>query len=194
MKASAHSVGLSWKKGRTWPSLSLAPSQPRPMGLMFGATLWEYSVAGGTNSHGFVLQGTVFTNRDFPGASATFGSLAVGINNRHEIVGFYYDTATFPHGFLRERDHFTVIDVPFSGATATEALGINDRGEIVGIYRGRDLRIHGFLKKGSSFTPLDVPFPGVNGTFPYGINNKGEIVGLYGDSSGGHGFSKGEFT
>ena len=154
-----------------------------------GDIIGDYALS--APGHTFILQGIVLTNIDFPG----FGSRSLGINNLDEIVGFYSDNG-FLHGYLRERDQFITIDVPFAVAGSTTATGRNDSGQIVGSYGGSDGNVHGFLKDGSSFTGLDVPFPGVMNTACNGINNKGEIVGGYLDNLGVHGFifSNGVFT
>jgi uncharacterized membrane protein len=83
---------------------------------------------------------------------------------------------------------FTSFDVPFAGASDTEASGINDAGQIVGLYSDASGG-HGFLKDGSTYTSLDVPFAGASGTEALGINNAGAIVGYYFDASfSTHGF------
>jgi probable HAF family extracellular repeat protein len=48
---------------------------------------------------------------------------------------------------------FSAIDVPFAGATATEANGINSAGQIVGTYNDQN-RTHGFLA-----APAAIPEP-----------------------------------
>ena len=80
-----------------------------------------------------------FTAINVPGATST---QAFGINERSQIVGFYFDGVGELHGFLLDRGTFTTIDAP--GATSTEALGINAGGQIVGRYfaGGRE---HGFV-------------------------------------------------
>jgi hypothetical protein len=42
------------------------------------------------------------------------------------------DARGLPHGFLKDGDMFTTIDVP--GATNTQAFGINAAGQIVGMF------------------------------------------------------------
>jgi uncharacterized membrane protein len=103
-------------------------------------------------THGFILQGSVLTTLDFPGA---IFSDAIGINNLGEIVGRFVDASGTSHGFLRNRDVFITIDVP--GASNTVPWGINDLGEISGSYTGSDGRTHGFLKTESAFISFDVP-------------------------------------
>ncbi len=50
------------------------------------------------NVQGFLLSGGVFTTIDVPAAAATEPQ---GINNNGAIVGFYADTSSVVHGFLR---------------------------------------------------------------------------------------------
>src|SRR5215468_8208510 len=73
-----------------------------------------------------------FTTIDPPGATH---SLASGINDAGQIVGWYTTGVGGYHGFLLDVDgSYTTIDVP--GAIATYAEGINAAGQIVGvIYR-----------------------------------------------------------
>ena len=68
-----------------------------------------------------------FVSFDIAGADRT---IALDINNRGQIVGFYRDTMT--HGFLIDKRALTTIDVP--EATSTVAMGINERGLIAGYY------------------------------------------------------------
>jgi probable HAF family extracellular repeat protein len=61
---------------------------------------------------------------DVPGASVT---LAYGINNKGQVVGYYTLPGQYAwHSFLYDAGAFTLLDVPFSGATnGTQAYGIN---------------------------------------------------------------------
>ena len=96
------------------------------------------------------------------------------------------------HGFLYTGGSFTQIDVPFAGATSTEALGINNAGQIVGFFDGSTLtrlplhrrQLHPNRRARSTATRA------------YGINNAGQIVGLFDNSTGAHGFldTGGSFT
>jgi uncharacterized membrane protein len=58
-------------------------------------------------------------------------TLALGINNRGQIVGVYSDEA-IGHGFLLQKDTFTVIDAP-GAVLSTAAFSINDRGQVLGL-------------------------------------------------------------
>lgn len=125
---------------------------------------------------------------EFPGA---YGTMACGINNRGQIVGYYYDTSG-GHGFLLDRGGFTKVDFPKSDSTI--AYDINDRGQIVGNYYDNSGG-HGFLLDKGKSTTID--FPEADWTVACGINNRGQIVGYYYDSSGRHHgffFDRGRFT
>ena len=60
-------------------------------------------------------------------------------------MGHYVDATGTTHGFLRDKEGFTAIDVP--GALVTNPLKINDRRQIVGISFDADGVLHGFLSK-----------------------------------------------
>src|SRR5713226_3039824 len=69
-----------------------------------------------------------FTIIDVPGASSTE---AHGVNGLGQVVGRFTD-ATGEHGFLKDGDTFTTIDVPFGDLGTTRANGINATGKVVG--------------------------------------------------------------
>jgi uncharacterized membrane protein len=144
-----------------------------------------------------------FTLIDVPGATETH---AFGVNPLGEIVGFYFDSSFFEHGFLLSNGTFTTIDAPAAllppppSNNGTAATGINSQGEIVGSYFD-STGAHGFLLSNGTFTTIDAPGAktpaGFEFTNPSGINPRGDIVGSYFDSSGNvHGFllSRGKFT
>jgi uncharacterized membrane protein len=94
---------------------------------------------------GFVASGGVFVNfvAPFPGLVSLRG-----VNNTGDIVG-----TVGLSSFLYSGGVFTLIDVPFAGASDTIATGINDLGQIVGTYFA-DGHEHGFLA-----TPIPEPVP-----------------------------------
>src|SRR5260370_10196983 len=77
-------------------------------------------------TRGFLLQGGVFTQIDYPGAVATE---AYGINKTGQIVGLYYGGGR-DHGFVLQGGIYTTVDAPSS--TRTLALGNNSGGQVAG--------------------------------------------------------------
>jgi probable HAF family extracellular repeat protein len=140
-----------------------------------------------TTSHGFLLNGGVYTSLDYPGALFT---VANAINNNGQIVGFYSDASGVYHGFSLSGGTYTSIDPP--GSTQTEADGVNDAGEIVGTYcltsecAANDDTFQAFVLNSGTFTTITIP--GATATGAVGVNNKGDIVGAYFDSVGNSGF------
>ena len=115
----------------------------------------------------------------FPGARVTS---VTGINNSNVIVGFYYDSQYFVHGFIYRAGKYTAVNFP--GATMTEVLGINDYSDIVGTYQMPGaLNFHGFLRHNGVFTKINDPRAGI-GTIAFGINKGGTIVGSYDNAQG----------
>jgi hypothetical protein len=130
--------------------------------------------------HGFVLDDGVFTTIDHgSGADLIASQAIVGINNRSEITGFFFDPSTF-RSFTQRSDFFRTLDVPGQGNTLSE--GINEAGDLVGIYSDLNLVQHGFVRLGAGFRTVD--FPGGIDTIASGINDFGKIVGTYSDSAG----------
>ena len=125
--------------------------------------------------HAFLLDDGEFTTIDPPGASGAL-TVAIGINDHRQIVGYYVDACGTLHGFLRDRKGvFTTIDHP-DFPLGTAALDINNRGQIVGTYAGAEPTAHGFLLDKGVFTTID--FPGASFTEALGINGRGQIVGF----------------
>jgi hypothetical protein len=115
----------------------------------------------------------------FPGARVTNVN---GINNANVIVGSYYDSQDFVHGFIYRSGKYTAVNFP--GSTETEVLGVNDNGDIVGTYQlPGPLNFHGFLRHGSAYASIDDPKAAI-GTIAFGINRYGTIVGSYDNAHG----------
>jgi hypothetical protein len=161
----------------------------------------------GTEAHGFLYANGNYTTLDNPKAyvsgyptympdvgygpllsdsqfDAWGGTFPTGICGTN-IVGWYFDTNSFTHGFLYNGRTYTTLDDPL-GLGSTYALGI-DGGNIVGFYTDTNNSSHGFLYNGSTYATLDDP-NGVGSTFAQGISGT-NIVGCYVDKTGGnHGF------
>jgi YVTN family beta-propeller protein len=111
---------------------------------------------------------------DPPGSTDT---VAIGVNNREQIVGRFQDGAGVVHGYLRQADgSFVTIDPP--GSALTVAFDINDAGTVVGIYQASGGAFHGFSRSAAgSYTTED--FPGAVDSQFTGINSRGVRVGDY---------------
>jgi len=126
------------------------------------------------------------------GSPSTYTNL-LGLNDRGQIVGFWYDP-TIPggdvHPFLYDDGRFVDLDPHLAGVRDTRPLAINNKGQVVGTYRINEQQFP-FLYEDGLFTTLPVP----NGS-PSGINDRGDIVGSLFDSAGTHGFlySRGVLT
>jgi probable HAF family extracellular repeat protein len=112
----------------------------------------------------------------FPGAVSTTGH---GINNRGEVVGYYFDASFNRHGFSFDKNIFTSIDFP--GATDTAAQKVNDSGLVVGWFDKADGAPHGFSYKNGVYATID--FPGSIDTIADGVNAEGDVVGGYDDTN-----------
>jgi len=71
-----------------------------------------------------------YTTFDFPGASF-LGTVATGINDAGDVVGYYYDSYVYTHGFLWAKGAMNTVDFPQS-QMQTSLYGINNCGAIVG--------------------------------------------------------------
>jgi len=109
-----------------------------------------------------------YVTLDFPGATNT---VVAGINNKQQVVGYFFEPNGKFHGFLWSRGQFTRIDYP-GASTGTLPTDINDQGQIVG---GADTI--GFELDGDSFN--EIIFPDSVVTFASGTNDGAEIVGSY---------------
>ena len=108
-----------------------------------------------------------FTVFDPPGSVATY---AVAVNNDNVVAGYYSDSASHTHGFLRKDRSITSFDV--AGSTSTTALAINGSGSIAGYYTDAAYASHGFLRvAGGAVTTFAVS--GASGTVAQAINHSG---------------------
>ncbi len=129
------------------------------------------------NHHGAPAKATAHSPNvatiNIPGAELSY---AFGVNNKGEIVGYWYDDQSNTHGFLDSGGKITNIDLPNTLGIAT--TGINDQGIIVGTFANESVTlIHGFLFYRGQFALLD--YPGAFATTPTAINDAGDVVGYY---------------
>jgi hypothetical protein len=99
----------------------------------------------------------------------------------NNVVGFYYDSSSYCHGFLYDGLTYTTIDNPLTGGNLLCLNGISGN-TIVGDYSAADGTFHGCIYDGSSFTDLNCPFG--TSTFLTAISGN-TVIGYYGDSLSG---------
>ncbi len=122
---------------------------------------------------------------DAPGAgkSGGEGTTPKSINDEGEIAGYYKDSASVVHGFIRHKDGtYTTFDAP--GASKKATLGtmpqsINKNGDVTGYYftDPKGAR-HGFVRYRNGTVARSDP-PGSAGTVIRGIDDLGEFAGNY---------------
>jgi probable HAF family extracellular repeat protein len=132
------------------------------------------------NKHGFLLNGSTYTQIDNPSAGVRGVTNVFGINDKGDIVGTYSSNNGQGGGFVLSGGKYTTISFPDS--VYTKVTGINQSGQIVGYYVDAAGIENGFLYNDGGYTTVDVP--GANLTDLYGINGQGEIVGSYEDAKG----------
>jgi hypothetical protein len=168
-----------------FPARNLPPRGSRGDEL-FGVNNHDVAVGfyldGSYNSHGYEYD--IGTNRfaivTEPGAT---GLLAEAINNRGDVVGFYYTSQnhSLAVGFIRYSNG-TSVDLRAPGACSTWAFGVNDTDEVVGTYTpcGQSTTVmDGFTwTPQAGFTTVNDP-NGVGTTVIDGVNDEGDLVGYY---------------
>lgn len=117
---------------------------------------------------GFVWRNGVYRAVTLGGLNG-YSSAATGINNRGDIVGYYWIGADKPVGFVHKGSEGS-----FTPLTEIIPLGINRDGVIVGYTGpGNDGAVleNGIIQL--------IKYPGADYTQVHGINNKGHLVGYY---------------
>ena len=120
---------------------------------------------------------------DVPGAVST---VANGVTNRGEVVGWWREPGGAQRGFLRRTNGTFVTIAPFP-ATFTDVRGTNDRGDLV-LDTGGPGGAFVLFRRGNL---VSVAHPG-GSTIATGINNKKLVVGFQ-DIAGVHGFIGAQF-
>lgn len=121
----------------------------------------------GQGNHGFLYDNGVFEFIEIAGSAQTIAS---GINNANQVVGYYFMPANEPHsyygeGFLYENGIWQAFAMP--NGHPVYPTDINDKGQIVGFYND-ELGQHGFLAS-------PVPLPG---SFLLGVSGLTVIAAL----------------
>ena len=112
-------------------ALLLAQPAPSPWASTIKGTSSGTTISIIATAQKAFYSATAFTTIDDPlGVGGTF---ALGINNKDEVVGFYYDSLHRQNGFLFSNGNYTTLDDPL-GINGTYATGISDASVIVGYY------------------------------------------------------------
>jgi hypothetical protein len=141
-----------------------------------------------------------YTSFEAPGAGtgAFEGTLGLSINTAQDITGFYLDSKTVAHGFVRAGTGGAIVtfDSPDAGTGKNEGTfpaTINNAGTIAGSYHDANDVYHGFVRTSAGVvTEFDAPGAGTTahrGTTPISMNTAGAITGVYNDENAvRHGF------
>lgn len=164
-----------------------------------GVIVGSFAAAGKTR--GFILEGSTFTQIDYPGAGLT---RLHGIDAGGAAIGTY---ANPPPGvsraFLRDKNGvLSPLDIP--GSVQSQGLAISSDGKFAGDYRTAAGRIFGYIHVDGQLTTIDAstalprvveaqgkPYtlnPATVSTSVKSINSRGDLVGsvgaTYRDASG----------
>ncbi len=132
-------------------------------------------VGGYTDSigeHGFSYNGIKYSTLDLGTQHFT---VATGINNAGQIIGYYGSKGGTIVGFLDSNGQFTTIN---TNNAVTEPLGINSNGAIVGI-TGTQSNFMSFMFQNGRFVPVTIKVQSSFITQAEDINDSGQIVGWY---------------
>jgi hypothetical protein len=140
---------------------------------------WCTSVKTGA-SLAFTYASGKFTAVNFPKST---GTQATGINDKGWVSGFYLDSSSTQHAFVKKGTKYTSIDV--TGATSPDAYGINNAGEVTVYAFNSSNDYVSYLYNGKTFKKISDPKASVLGTVVHVPNNKGDITGTYFVNSSG---------
>ena len=115
----------------------------------------------------------------FDPAGSTY-TAAVSINANAAIAGFWYDSQSNIHGFVRQPDE-TITTFDLARGNSTQPSGIDDQGRVAGFFFDANFVGHGFLRfpNGTvkTFDPIGSAFTRVESIDHVG----GAITGEYAD-------------
>jgi len=131
--------------------------------------------------HGFIWNGSNYTNVDNPSAynSYAYGTFVTSISGGN-IAGYYFNGSTY-YGFIDTAGSFTPVVVP--GAASMTVTGISGSDVVGNFYDGSAW--HGYTESGGVYTTVDVP----NAAWTNASAIDGStIAGVYSDGTNEHGF------
>jgi hypothetical protein len=134
---------------------------------------------GSTGAIAFTWTKGKFKTVAYPKATQTE---ATGINDQGWVTGFYFDSASVQHGFVKKASKYKTVDV--AGGTSSDVYGINNAGDMVVYAFNSAGGYESFLYNGHSFKSISDPNAGTTGTVAHAPNNKGDIAGTYFNSAG----------
>lgn len=135
-----------------------------------------YYVDGSTNiAHSYIRQADgSFTFFDEPDAGS-LGTFAQAMNNSGAVTGYYYDSQSTIHGFVRDAaGNFASFDAP-GGIGSTGGNKINDAGAVIGIFG--DFEVNGSFERDALGNIQSIAVPGPDVTVAFGISNLDMVVG-----------------
>jgi hypothetical protein len=146
-----------------------------------------YAAAGVPIYTGYLSQQGQTTNVFISGSTNTF---VYQTNDLGFAAGFYQDTNSGDHGFVRDpKGNISTVDVPGASTTANKGTfveGINNFGLVSGHFYDNSGNEHGFVgvPNGSSWEFFQIDVPGATQTSGGGLNDFGAVVGHYVTSGG----------
>ncbi len=159
-----------------------------PFGVRDGTVVGLYQDVQGQH-HGFEFtRRGAYASFDAPGADPQLGTYAIGLDSRGDIVGYFYDTAATPRGFVRSPGgQIITFDARGANRQGTFVWAVNRSGTVVGTYVDHAGVMRGFARNANG-EQRPINLRSAHMVQPSGINDKGVIVGYFGDQTGFHGF------
>lgn len=119
------------------------------------------------------------------------GTTSIAINRTGATTGYYYDTNSTYHSYIRSaKGEFNEFEVPGAGtASYTGALPmeITDSGDVLGFYADNNFVSHSYLRLADgTFAEINLPERAGAEVFFEWINQKGDIAGTYSDANGAY--------
>lgn len=164
--------------------------------LVVSSFMLQSCAGGGQSGQNPSSSGPTFTEFSVPAAGTGIqeGTYPVKINAGGLVAGYFVDSSSAGHGFLRDQaGSITVFDVPGSNLgnffLGTMPWTINTSGMIAGTWRSAaDSNVHGFYRTlGGTITTFDLP-AGFSGISTLSMNDSGVIAGTTGNSICSYGF------